>query len=77
MFLTRMGKNATFIITGDLTQIDLPNRKDSGLLRAIGMLEKIEGISIVHFDSRDIIRHKLVKYIVKAYEDEQKKEEGQ
>jgi phosphate starvation-inducible PhoH-like protein len=57
MFLTRMGKNATFIITGDLTQIDLPNRKDSGLLRAIGMLEKIEGISIVHFDSRDIIRH--------------------
>jgi phosphate starvation-inducible PhoH-like protein len=77
MFLTRMGKNATFIITGDLTQIDLPNRKDSGLLRAIGMLEKIEGISMVHFDSRDIIRHKLVKYIVKAYEDEQKKEEGQ
>jgi phosphate starvation-inducible PhoH-like protein len=77
MFLTRMGKNATFIITGDLTQIDLPNRKDSGLLRAIGMLEKIEGISIVHFDSRDIIRHKLVRFIVKAYEDEQKKEEGE
>ena len=75
MFLTRMGKNATFIITGDLTQIDLPNRKDSGLLRAIGMLEKIEGISIVYFDSRDIIRHRLVKYIVKAYEDEQHKEE--
>lgn len=75
MFLTRMGKNATFIVTGDLTQIDLPSRRDSGLLRAIGMLEKIEGISIVYFDSRDIIRHKLVKHIVKAYEDDQKKQD--
>jgi phosphate starvation-inducible PhoH-like protein len=75
MFLTRMGKNATFIITGDLTQIDLPSRRDSGLLRAIGMLEKIEGIAIVYFDSRDIIRHKLVKHIVKAYDEEQKKED--
>jgi phosphate starvation-inducible PhoH-like protein len=73
MFLTRMGKNAIFIITGDLTQIDLPSKRDSGLLRAIGMLEKIDGISIVYFDSRDIIRHKLVKHIVKAYEAEQKK----
>jgi len=74
MFLTRMGKNAIFIITGDLTQIDLPNKRDSGLLRAIGMLEKIEGISIVYFDARDIIRHKLVKHIVKAYEDNKTKE---
>ncbi|HEC42113.1 MAG TPA: PhoH family protein [Bacteroides sp.] len=74
MFLTRMGKNATFIITGDLTQIDLPSRRDSGLLRAIGMLEKIEGIAIVYFDARDIVRHKLVKQIVKAYDEEQKKE---
>ena len=74
MFLTRMGKNAIFIITGDLTQIDLPSKKDSGLLSAIGMLEKIEGISIVYFDSRDIIRHKLVKHIVKAYEDNKTKE---
>ncbi len=76
MFLTRMGKNATFIITGDLTQIDLPSRRDSGLLRAIGMLEKIEGIAIVYFDSRDIIRHKLVKHIVKAYEENQKNRES-
>ncbi len=75
MFLTRMGRNATFIITGDLTQIDLPNRMDSGLLRAIDFLKKIEGISIVYFDERDIIRHKLVKYIVKAYEEEQEKEQ--
>lgn len=71
MFLTRMGKNATFIITGDLTQVDLPSKKDSGLLRAIDLLKKIEGISIVFFDIRDIVRHKLVKHIVKAYEEEQ------
>ena len=69
-----MGKNAVFIITGDLTQIDLPNKRDSGLLRAIGMLEKIEGISIVYFDARDIIRHKLVKHIVKAYEENKTEE---
>jgi phosphate starvation-inducible PhoH-like protein len=74
MFLTRMGKNATFIVTGDLTQIDLPNRNDSGLLRAIDMLKQIDGIAIIEFDSRDIIRHKLVKYIVKAYEEEQMKD---
>lgn len=70
MFLTRMGKNATFIITGDLTQVDLPSKRDSGLLRAIDLLKKIEGISIVFFDIRDIVRHKLVKHIVKAYEDD-------
>jgi phosphate starvation-inducible PhoH-like protein len=57
MFLTRMGKNATFIITGDLTQIDLPNRKDSGLLRAIGMLEKIQGTSYAINWSSTSLRH--------------------
>lgn len=67
MFLTRMGKNAKFIVTGDITQIDLPQRNDSGLLKAIDLLGNIEGISIVYFDVRDIIRHKLVKYIVEAY----------
>ncbi|KPK85381.1 MAG: phosphate starvation-inducible protein PhoH [Bacteroides sp. SM23_62_1] len=67
MFLTRMGKNAKFIVTGDITQIDLPKRDDSGLLKAIDILGDIEGISIVYFDGRDIIRHKLVKYIVEAY----------
>ena len=70
MFLTRMGKNATFIITGDLTQVDLPSKRDSGILREIDLLKKIEGISIVFFDIRDIVRHKLVKHIVKAYEDD-------
>jgi phosphate starvation-inducible PhoH-like protein len=67
MFLTRMGKNAKFIVTGDITQIDLPDKRDSGLLRAVDLLKNINGISLVYFDSRDIIRHKLVKYIVEAY----------
>ena len=67
MFLTRMGKTAKFIVTGDITQIDLPDRNDSGLLKAIELLDNVSGISIIHFDSRDIIRHKLVKYIVEAF----------
>jgi len=67
MFLTRMGKNAKFIVTGDITQIDLPDRRDSGLLRAVDLLKNINGISLVYFDVRDIVRHKLVKYIVEAY----------
>ena len=68
MFLTRMGKNAKFIVTGDLTQIDLPDKSSSGLLYALKILKKIKGISIIEFDYRDIIRHKLVKHIVDAYE---------
>ena len=67
MFLTRMGKNAKFIVTGDITQIDLPNANDCGLLKALPLFEDIEGISVVYFDERDIVRHKLVKYIVEAY----------
>ena len=69
MFLTRMGSNSKFIITGDTTQIDLPKRSDSGLYQAIQLLGDIEGIGVVPFDDRDIVRHKLVKKIVKAYED--------
>ena len=74
MFLTRMGKNAKFIVTGDITQIDLPDKRDSGLLRAVDMLKNINGISLVYFDVRDIIRHKLVKYIVEAYGREEGKD---
>lgn len=69
MFLTRMGSNAKFIVTGDVTQIDLPNRADSGLMRAIAMLQGIEGIATVQFAAEDIIRHRLVKHIVKAFGD--------
>lgn len=68
MFLTRMGNNAKFIVTGDITQIDLPRREDSGLVPTIKLLENVPGLSIIYFDSRDIIRHKLVKYIVHAFE---------
>lgn len=68
MFLTRMGNNAKFIVTGDITQIDLPRREDSGLVPTIKLLKNVPGLSIIYFDSRDIIRHKLVKYIVHAFE---------
>lgn len=72
MFLTRMGMNSKFILTGDTSQIDLPRKCDSGLIQAIRLLTGIEGISIVKFDERDIVRHKLVKDIVRAYDNEEK-----
>ncbi|HBS87875.1 MAG: phosphate starvation-inducible protein PhoH [Bacteroidetes bacterium GWF2_38_335] len=68
MFLTRMGENSKFIVTGDLTQIDLPNKKSSGLLKAVNILQDIQGISILNFNEKDIIRHRLVRNIVEAYE---------
>lgn len=68
MFLTRMGLNAKFIVTGDITQIDLPDSQNSGLLHALKILDHIEGISVVKFDRRDIIRHRLVRDIVDAYD---------
>jgi phosphate starvation-inducible PhoH-like protein len=68
MFLTRMGPNAKLIITGDLTQIDLPKKQMSGLFRAMKILRNIEGISIVELDTQDVVRHKLVKEIIKAYD---------
>lgn len=68
MFLTRMGLNAKFIITGDVTQIDLPKKSNSGLLHALKILKHIESISVIEFDKKDIVRHKLVRDIVDAYE---------
>ena len=68
MFLTRMGRNAKFIVTGDVTQIDLPRKSDSGLTRAMEILRRVEGIGIVEFDRRDIVRHPLVKQIVEAFD---------
>ncbi|MBT5699385.1 MAG: PhoH family protein [Flavobacteriales bacterium] len=67
MFLTRMGMSAKFVITGDETQIDLPSKQKSGLVQAKEKLEKIEGVSFVFLDEKDVIRHKLVKKIIKAY----------
>ena len=76
MFLTRMGRNAKFIVTGDVTQIDLPRRSDSGLTKAMETLRNIEGIGIVEFDKRDIVRHRLVKYIVDAFDKREAIENG-
>lgn len=67
MFLTRMGKNAKFLITGDPGQIDLPRRTTSGLKEAILVLQNVEGISVIHLDEKDVIRHKLVKSVIAAY----------
>jgi len=75
MFLTRMGENSKFIITGDITQIDLPDRSKSGLLISMDILKNIDGIKRIDFDNRDIVRHKLVKHIVNAYMDLSKKNE--
>ncbi|MEW6470243.1 MAG: PhoH family protein [Bacteroidota bacterium] len=72
MFLTRMGANAKFIVTGDITQIDLPRNQPSGLVQAIKILEGIKGIDFIFLDESDIVRHKLVKQITQAYEAENK-----
>ena len=71
MFLTRIGFNSTAVVTGDDTQIDLPNRQDSGLLHVETVLKEIEGLTFTHFDSADVVRHPLVKRIVDAYAKEQ------
>jgi phosphate starvation-inducible PhoH-like protein len=68
MFLTRMGRSAKFLITGDLTQIDLPRNQPSGLANGIRLLSNIEGIQIIHLDTSDVIRHKLVTAILHAYQ---------
>jgi phosphate starvation-inducible protein PhoH and related proteins len=68
MFLTRMGNNSKAVITGDITQIDLPNPRKSGLVDAINVLEGVEGIRFCHFEDGDVVRHALVQRIVRAYE---------
>ncbi len=68
MFLTRMGRNAKFIVTGDLTQIDLPRSTDSGLKKSLEIVRQIDGVGVVEFGKKDIIRHKLVTKIVDAFE---------
>jgi phosphate starvation-inducible PhoH-like protein len=68
MFLTRLGNNAKAVITGDITQIDLPNPKKSGLIEAMNILEGVDGIRFVHFESGDVVRHHLVQRIIVAYD---------
>ena len=69
MFLTRLGFNSKAVITGDVTQIDLPESRRSGLIEAIEIVGKIEGISFTYFDERDVVRHNLVQRIIKAYDE--------
>ena len=68
MFLTRMGMNTKMIVTGDMTQIDLPASQTSGLVQALRILKGVKGISFVELNKKDIVRHKLVERIVDAYE---------
>ena len=74
MFLTRMGKNAKFIITGDPGQIDLPKKVNSGLPQALDILKDIKGIGMLYLDDKDVVRHPLVKEIIKAYKTIEKEE---
>lgn len=68
MFLTRMGTGSKVVVTGDVTQIDLPDRSRSGLLDALNVLKNVEGIARVYFTEKDVVRHRLVQEIVKAYD---------
>lgn len=68
MFLTRLGPTAKCIITGDLTQIDLPSQQKSGLRQAMDILDGVEGIAIMQLTTEDVVRHRLVKEIIKAYD---------
>ncbi|MDQ8036083.1 MAG: PhoH family protein [Pedobacter sp.] len=76
MFLTRLGFGSKAVITGDITQVDLPRGQESGLAHALKVLHDVKGIHITRFTSRDVVRHRLVQVIVEAYEAHDKKEEG-
>jgi phosphate starvation-inducible PhoH-like protein len=77
MFLTRIGANAKAIITGDLTQVDLPRHQRSGLATAVRILTNIDGIGHIELDEEDVVRHRLVKHILRAYTREHEKENPQ
>jgi len=68
MFLTRLGVNSKAIITGDITQIDLPKNSDSGLIDVLNVLKGVDGIGFVELNENDVVRHKLVRDIIKAYD---------
>ena len=73
MFLTRMGRSAKFLVTGDMTQVDLPTRQQSGLPHSLGLLGKVNDIGVVYLNEKDVIRHNLVMQIIQAYKQEQLK----
>jgi phosphate starvation-inducible PhoH-like protein len=68
MFLTRFGEGSRIVVTGDVTQIDLPKEKKSGLVHAIHVLDGVEGISVIKLTHKDVVRHELVQRIIQAYE---------
>jgi phosphate starvation-inducible PhoH-like protein len=73
MFVTRLGFNSKAVITGDITQIDLPNARRSGLLEVMDVLKRVEGLAFVHFDDSDVVRHHLVQRIIRAYDEHKAK----
>jgi phosphate starvation-inducible PhoH-like protein len=75
MFLTRIGASAKAIITGDMTQVDLPRNQRSGLQTAVRILKNIDGIGHIELDEEDVVRHRLVKQILRAYNQEHEKEQ--
>jgi phosphate starvation-inducible protein PhoH and related proteins len=77
MFVTRLGFNSKAVITGDVTQIDLPNAKRSGLLEAVDVLKSVEGLSFCYFDDTDVVRHHLVQRIIRAYDERKARNEQQ
>jgi len=77
MFVTRLGFNSKAVITGDVTQIDLPSARRSGLLEAVDILKKVEGLTFVYFDQSDVVRHALVQRIIRAYDEHKNRLEGQ
>jgi phosphate starvation-inducible PhoH-like protein len=76
MFLTRIGFGSTAVVTGDLTQIDLPRKEMSGLKHALGILADVKGVSVSYFNARDVVRHPMVQHIVEAYDRESQKADG-
>ena len=68
MFLTRMGAGSKVVVTGDITQIDLPDKARSGLVDVLGVLKNVEGIAMIHFSEKDVVRHRLVQEIIRAYD---------
>lgn len=77
MFVTRMGNNSKAVITGDITQIDLPNARKSGLVQAIDILKGVDGIGFTYFDEGDVVRHHLVQRIIRAYDEHKERQERQ
>jgi phosphate starvation-inducible PhoH-like protein len=77
MFVTRMGNNSKAVITGDITQIDLPNARKSGLVQAIDILKDVDGIGFTYFDEGDVVRHHLVQRIIRAYDEHKERQERQ